>query len=246
MKNYLNLPKSKEIDGKLYPYISYSQHTSFNETNQEFYYQMILQYIFGINMDSRFQIFATYGSHCGEYIETKGKKRGDLLSDEDCKILDNVMKDFPKNSEYEREVWIDRGNYFILGFQDRWEPVMATKKGGAVTACDVEDFKTGNVDKKASFYASEAYGQTTLYCYAEELKGLKVRNSFVTMLDRKGNPMSDTNPTKLYLSGVVKKIPTTYSKKRAEQVIKEMDDTAVRLAALKTTYDSLSTLTFQL
>lgn len=239
MKKFLNLPKSKEVDGKLYPYISYSQHTSFNETSPEFYYQMILQYIFGINMDSRFQIFATYGSHCGEYIETKGKQRGDLLSDEDCKILDKIMKDFPKTSEYEREVWIDRGNYFILGFEDRWEPIGKKE-------CDVEDFKTGNVDKKASFYASEDYGQTTLYSYSEELKGLKVRNSFVTLLDRKGNPMSDTNPTKLYLSGVVKKIPTPYSKERAAEVLKKMDDTAVRLASLKTTYDSLSKLTFKL
>lgn len=236
---YLNLPKSKEVNGKLLPYISYSQHSSFNETNDEFYYQMILQYIFGIKMSSRFQIFAEYGSHCGEYIETKGEKRGDLLSDNDCKIMDELMKDFPDTSEYEREVWIDRGDYFILGFEDRWTP---TDDG----MCDVEDFKTGNIAKKGSFYASEKYGQTTLYSYAEERKGIKVRDSFVTMLDRKGNPMSDTNPTKLYLSGEIKKIPTPYSKERAEKVLAAMDDTAKRLASLKTTHDILKRLTFKL
>ena len=117
---YLNLPKSK--DGK--PYISYSQHSSFNETSDEFYYQMILQYIFGIKLESRFEIFAVYGGQCGEYIETKGKTRGDLLSDSDCLILDNLIKDFPETSEYEREVWIDRGNYFILGFEDRWQQLL--------------------------------------------------------------------------------------------------------------------------
>lgn len=243
-KQYLNLPKSKEIDGVDYPYISYSQHSSFNETSDEFRYQMILQYIFGIKMPSRFQLFATYGNHCGEYIETIGEKRGDLLSDEDCKILDNLMKDFPESSEYEREVWIDRGDYFILGFEDRWEPITMTKKGGAVTSCDVEDFKTGNIDKKGSFYASEKYGQTTLYGFSEEQKGIKVRDSYVTMLDRKGNPMSDTNPTKLYLSGRVEKIPTPYSTERANKVLKAMDDTAKRLSSLKTTYDKLSKLTF--
>lgn len=243
---FLNLPKSKIIDGKSYPYISYSQYSSFNETSDEFRYQMILQYIFGIKIPSRFQVFATYGNHCGEYIETQGEKRGDLLSDADCKILNDLMKDFPKESEYEREVWIDRGSYFVLGYEDRWEPIKSTKTGGAVTACDVEDFKTGNIDKKGAFYASEKYGQTTLYGFAEETKGIKVRNSFVTMLDRKGNPMSDTNPTKLYLSGRIEQILTPYSKERADKVLKSIDETAVRLASLNNTYQKLKNLTIEL
>jgi len=232
---HLNLPKSK--DGK--PYISYSQHSSFNETSEEFYYQMILQYIFGIKMESRFQLFATFGGHCGEYIETKGKLRGDLLSDGDCAVLDKVMKDFPTTSEYEREVWIDRGNYFILGFEDRWTP---TTKG----ACQVEDFKTGSIEKKEAFYASQSYGQTTLYSHAEVLKGLSISESFVTLLDRKGNPMSDTNPTRLYLSGEVIKIPTPYSAERAKKVLASMDDSARRIASLKTTHDKLKELSITL
>ena len=235
---FLNLPKSKEVDGKLIPYLSYSQHSSFNETSDEFRYQMILQYIFGIKIPSRFELFATYGNHCGEYIETQGEKRGELLSNNDCVILDKVMKDFPEGSEYEREVWIDRGNYFILGYEDRWELITPE-------LCDVEDFKTGNIDKKGPFYASEKYGQTTLYCFSEESKGLKIRDSFVTMLDRKGNPMADTNPTKLYLSGRVEKIPTPYSKRRAEKVLADMDATAEKLASLKNTYDKLKNLTIK-
>lgn len=238
-KKYLNLPKSKTINGKKFPYISYSQHSSFNEDSEEFYYQMILQYIFGIKMSSRFQLYATYGNHCGEYIETQGKKRGDLLSDSDCEIMDKLMKNFPKESQYEREIWIDRGSYKILGFEDRWTPV--GKK-----ACNVEDFKTGNVSKKAAFYASEKYGQTTLYCHAEVEKGLEINDSFVTMLDRGGNPMSESDPTKLYLTGKIEVIPTPYSKERADKILAEMDDTAVRLASLKTTHDKLKTLTFTL
>ncbi len=240
-KVYLNLPKSK--DG--IPYISYSQYSSFNETSDEFRYQMILQYVFGIKLPSRFEIFATYGTHCGEYIETKGEKRGELLSDSDCKIMNDLMKKFPKTSEYEREVWIDRGDYFILGYEDRWEPVK-TKGDTVKPQCLVEDFKTGNIEKKGSFYASEKYGQTTLYSFAEEKKGIKVKDSFVTMLDRKGNPMSETDPTRLYLSGVIKRIPTPYSKEKADKVLKSMDDTAKRLASLNTTYDSLKELTFKM
>lgn len=233
-REFLNLPKSREVDGVKYPYISYSQYSSFKETNDEFRYQMILQYVFGIKVPSRFQAFADFGTAVGEYIETQGKKRSDLLSDADCKIIDENIKNFSKESEYEREVWIDRGTYFILGFEDRWEPI---KK-----QCNVEDFKTGNIDKKKSFYASGSYGQTTLYGFAEEQKGIKVKESFVTMFDRKGNPMSETNPTKLHLSGRVEKIPTPYSTERAEKLLKDIDRTADELASLKTTYDKLSKL----
>ena len=238
-REFLNLPKSKEVDGVKIPYMSYSQYSSFNETSDEFRYQMILNYIFGIKMVSRFEDYAVYGGECGEYIETQGEKRGEMLTDADCAILDKVMKDFPKNSEYEREVWIDRGNYFILGFEDRWEPI-------GKASCDVEDFKTGNAEKKRAHYASKNYGQTVLYGFAEESKGIKVNDCYVTLLDRRGNPMSDTNPTRLALTGKIEKIPTPYTKERAEEVITSMDKTAVKLASLKTTYDKLKTLTFQI
>lgn len=245
-KQYLNLPKSKEIDGSFIPYVSYSQHSSFNESNEEFRYQMILQYIFGIKIPSRFQDFADYGSECGEYIETKGEKRGEMLSDKDCDILNKVMKDFPEESEYEREVWIDRGNYFILGYEDRWEPIAGSDNTNKVVLCDVEDFKTGNIERKGDFYASEKYGQTTLYGFSEEQKGIEVRNSFVTMIDRRGNPMSETDPTKLYLTGKIKKIPTPYSTERAQKVLQSIDKTAEKLSSLKTTYDKLKELTIEI
>ena len=243
-QTYLNLPKTKEVNGEMIPYISYSQHSSYNETSDEFRHQMILKYIFGIEIESRFQAFADYGGQCGEYIETKGEVRGDMLSDKDCEILDSVMKDFPEDSQYEREVWIDRGNYFILGYEDRWEPV--GYHNNAVDICDVEDFKTGNISKKASYYGSRKYGQTVLYGFAEEQKGIEVRNCFVTMLDRRGNPMSDDNPTNLELTGKVKKIETPYSSKRAEEVLLSMDDTARKLDLLKTTYEALKDLTTKL
>lgn len=242
-KKYLNLPRTKEVDGVVYPYISYSQYSSFNETSDEFRYQMILQYIFGIKIPSRFQDFADFGTAVGEYIETQGKKRSDMLSEEDCQIIDKEIKDFSKDSEYERQVWIDRGTYFILGFTDRFDPLGISDDG---PECNVEDFKTGNIAKKKSFYASGKYGQTTLYGYAEEEKGIKVNESFVTMFDRKGNPMSDTNPTELHLTGVIEKIPTPYSTERAETLLKDIDQTAIRLASLKTTHDKLKELTIQM
>lgn len=236
MKNKLNLPKSKNG----IPYISYSQASSFRETNDEFRYQMILQYIFGIEVKSRFEDFAVYGNNCGEYIETKGEKRGEMLSDNDCEILDKVMKDFIEGSEYEREVWIERDGYAILGYEDRWTPTGENE-------CEVEDFKTGNISSKRAFYSSEAYKQVLLYCYFEDtIKGNKIKDSYVTMLDRKGNPMSLTDPTKLYLTGEVEKISTPYDRARAEEFLKDLDNIALEIASLKTTYDSLKDLTIEM
>lgn len=242
MNKQLNLPRvykdEKHPDRVGKVYMSYSQYSSFNETG-EFRYQMILQYIFGIKMESRFQAYADFGTHCGEYIETKGAKRGSMLSNEDCKILDNVMKDFPKTSEYEREVWIKRNGYYILGFIDKYVPLENKY-------CTVGDFKTGN-KKKVDKYSSEEYGQTTLYSFGETEKGSTVKDSYVTLLVRSGNPSPMYGePTPFKLTGEVVNIPTPYSKERAEKVLEKMDRTAEKISSLKTTYDKLKTLTFKL
>ena len=242
MEKQLNLPRvynnesHPERKGRVY--MSYSQYSSFNETG-EFHYQMILQYIFGIKMESRFQAYADYGTHCGEYIETQGAKRGEMLSDADCKIMDGIMKNFSDKSEYEREIWIKRNGYHILGFIDRYEPLKENY-------CSIGDFKTGN-EKKVEKYSGEDYGQTTLYSFAEEEKGALIKDSYVTLLVRTGNPNATyTEPTPFSLTGKVINIPTPYSKERANKVLKKMDETALKIASLKTTYDSLSQLTIKM
>jgi hypothetical protein len=243
MNEQLNLPRKykdeKHPDRIGLPYISYSQHTSFNEIG-EFHYQMILNYIFGIKVESRFQAYADMGSASGEYVEDKSKKENPLLNEKDKTILNKYIDSLPDDCEYEREIWIKRDGYHIYGFEDVFYP--EKKKGEGV---EVVDVKTGSIVKKGPFYASESYGQTNLYAYYEDvIKGNKIKDCRVVMFDREGNAMKE-NPDELHLTGQVKDIPTPYSRVRAEKVIKKMDNTAKALSSLKTTYDKLSTLTME-
>lgn len=244
-QEYLNLPRKytirEDTPKEFYyreglPYVSYSQHTSFNETG-EFYYQMVLQYIFGLKIDSRFKAYSNFGSDTGDYVNPYDKDKNGLLNDKDRDILNNFMKDIPEDCEYEREVWIERDGFFILGYSD----IFYQDKGDGV---EIVDLKTGSIIKKEKHYASEDYGQTNLYAYYEDtVKENKIKDCRVVLFDREGNAMKDI-PDELHLTGLIKHIPTTYSRKRAEKVLKGMDKTAKDLSSLKDTYDKLSTLTF--
>ena len=236
-QEYLNLPKSREVDGKTIPYMSYSQYTSFNEIG-EFHYQMVLNYLFGIKLESRFGAYAEYGTACGEHIEDKSRKDHPMLNSKDKGILGKYIDGLPEHCQYEREIWLERKGYFILGYED----VFIEDQGDGV---EVIDAKTGSIVKKGPFYASDKYGQTNLYAYFEDtVKKNKIKDCKVIMFDRVGNAMKE-DPDELHLSGQVKDIPTPYSRERAEKVLAKMDATAVKLASLKTTYDALKTLTFK-
>lgn len=243
MNKQLNLPKKykdeKNPDRIGLPYISYSQHTSFNE-NGEFFYQMVLNYIFGIKVESRFQVYADMGSATGEYVENKSKKENILLNEKDKAILDKYIDNLPDDCEYEREIWIERDGYYIYGFEDVFYKEKVKGEG-----VEVVDIKTGSIVKKGPFYASEAYGQTNLYAYYEDVvMGNKIKDCRVVMFDREGNAMKE-NPDELHLTGKIEKIPTPYSRARAEKVIRKMDKTAKEISSLKDTYDVLSTLTME-
>lgn len=218
------LPKIYNNEGGKYPQykgkykLSYSQYTSWRDIKYRDSY--ILQYFFGVQVKSPFEIFATYGTHCGEYIETKGGKVGDLLSTADKTILDSL--EYPKNSTYEDEIVFPvkdtKGEilFVIQGFIDRAEYLGDNKVG-------ILDYKTGNADKKVEEYGSLSYGQTTLYALCKETEGYSVEYSKVVLLGRKGNGRVG-HP--LRLDGQVIDINTPYSKERADNVIKDMTKVA--------------------
>lgn len=237
MKKQLNLPKSRIVNGEECKYISYSQYSSYSEIG-EFHNQMVLQYIFKVPMQSRFEAYSKMGSACGEYIEDKSKKDSPLLNKKDKEILDGYIDTLPDDCEYEREVWIEMDGYWIYGFED----VFYQDKGEGV---QVVDAKTGSIAKKAKFYSSEAYGQVPLYCYYEDVvKGNKIKYSGVAMFDRVGNAMKDI-PDELHLSGEIKMIPIPYTRERAEKVLAKIDKVANEVSSLKTTYDAMSKLTLE-
>lgn len=215
------LPKFEKYNGK--PKLSYSQITSFKDPLYRSQY--ILGYFFGIQDPGN--IYAFFGGEVGEYIETNGEKVGPMLDEGTRQVLDNLER--PEGSEHEVEIVVDRGDYVIQGFIDRIYPV----EGGV----EVLDFKTGNIDKKATFYGSQDYQQTTLYSYAIEQEGHPVKKSFVKLLGRKGNNMGGNM---LRLSGDIKDIPTPYSPERAEIFLAKTDKIAKEISDLYEVYNYLN------
>jgi len=195
-------------DGK--PKISYSQYTSWISPIYRGAY--IAQYFLGVPDDGN--IFSDFGSKVGEWFE-KGEDLSGDLSATDIETLEQVGR--PEGCEYEREIVLDRKKYVIQGFIDRVRPVeISPKKKGL----EVIDFKTGG-ENKQSDYSSEDYKQTTLYSHALTLEGETVAYSGVKLLARKGNG-SENHP--LRLTGQIIEIPTPYSKKRATDALKHIDD----------------------
>lgn len=207
---------------KLKPKLSYSQYSSYKDP--EYQNQYYLQYFLGVDLPSG--EFAEFGSSCGEYIEDvandEREPRGGVLSNEDIEILDSII-DYPDGCVYEDEIIVDLGDFCLEGYSDRtWYK--------NDTDIEIRDYKSLNLDKKAAFYASEEYGQTTLYCYQKEKEGYNIVNSEVFGLGRKGSSLEGTGNFKMRLSGDYKIIPTPYSKERAEKVIADITKVAHQIS----------------
>lgn len=212
--------KYPALKGK--PKLSYSQYTSYKDPEyQPDYY---VQYFSGAKLPSG--EFADFGSACGEFIEAyaQGEIKQGLLSEEDMEILKKEIEYLP-NCVYEDEVGLDLGGFVIEGYIDRTHYTLNDEK-----EIDITDFKTLNIEKKSAFYASEEYGQTTLYCRHKEDEGFKIRSSQVVGLGRKGSSLSGKGNFKMRLSGEVVVIPTPYTRERSEKVLDDIRKVAKEIA----------------
>jgi len=225
MSKEIILPKKYEDRNSRYPQhkgkykISYSQYTSYKDPEyQNDYY---VQYFSGINLGGN--VFSDFGGYCGTKIEYNalGKDYETPLLDSDLAILRDKI-DYPDNCVYEDEICVDFGDFVCEGYIDRsWY-----REDGV----EVLDYKTLNIEKKKDFYASEEYGQTTLYCYDREQAGHNILNSSVCGLGRKGLSFEGTGNYRIRLSGEVIYIPTPYSKERAEKVLENIRKVAGQIS----------------
>jgi hypothetical protein len=204
----------KHSNQKGKPKLSYSQYTSYKDPlYQDDYY---VQYFSGINLPSG--EFAEFGSSCGEYIEDVANKvkepRVGCLSEEDIKFLDESI-DFPEGCVYEDEIIVDMGDICSEGYADR----ITYYEGNKIS---VRDYKTLNIKTKSEFYASEEYGQTSLYSFQKEREGYTIVNSEVFGLGRKGSSFNGTGNFKMRLSGDTIIIPTPYTTERGQAVVDSM------------------------
>lgn len=208
----------KHLNGK--PKLSYSQYNSYNDP--EYKLEYYLQYFMGIKVAGN--DFSEFGTSVGEYIEHKaiGEVKTGHLSESDISVLDTVV-DYPDNSVYEDEVALDLGDFVVEGYIDRSHYDLNN-------VIHIRDYKSGNLDTKAEYYASEEYKQTTVYCYFKVGQGFKIGNSEVFMLGRKGNSLEGKGNFKMRLSGDYKIIPTPYSTERGEEAVKSLRDTAKNIS----------------
>lgn len=204
------------------PKISYSQYTSWKDSNYRLDY--ILQYFGGATLPGG--IFADFGGDVGAYIEHKAKGlpyTPIMISQKDIDILNTL--EYPDNCTYEDEIVVDCGDFVIQGFTDRTEDF-----GDSV---GILDYKTGSIEKKEEFYASEEYGQTTLYAYQKTKEGKSIAYSKVIILDRKGNGF-EKYP--LMLTGKTKDVLTPYSEERALRVLENIRKVAEEISSTYRTY----------
>lgn len=211
-------PKFDKYVGR--PKLSYSAYGSFNEPS----YKGEFFGVYFLKAPRTGTIFTDFGSSVGGFMET-GQPQ-DFLTESDMNILMKVGR--PEGAIYEYEIIIDRGSYIIQGYLDR---IVEYEDG-----VEVIDFKTGAIDKKAKDYASLDYQQTTMYSYALEQEGKKIKYSGVKLFDRKGNTLEAGNKNVLRLTGEVLDIPTPYSTERAEEFLKKFDKTALEIEAYYKTY----------
>ena len=207
------------------PKISYSQYQSWIST--EYRPDYIRSYF--LDGPRTTNIYAEFGSACGTYLESLEVDEA-WLTENDVEVLNKVPR--PENAIYEGEIVIDRGHYVIQGFID-------IEYIGMNGKLNIQDFKTGNADTKAKYYGGDDYQQTTLYCFAREVEGYEIDQSGVVLLGRKGNNVNGNN---LRLSGVIKKIPTPYSKERAMRALAHIDVAVFEISNAFKLFEKLNNL----
>lgn len=199
------------------PYISYSSVNAWNDPSYQA--DFIKQKFGGIRLPN--SIYAEFGSFVGEAIEN-GKFGENPNNFQGLENLDLERLRVP-NSEYERFVIIAFTSFVFIGFIDQYIDFGDKVK--------VRDYKTGG-KKKEEDYKNTKYRQTTLYAWAEELKGAKSIETDVYFIRREG---SHVNPP-LIISEEQFEIPLEYNKVKAQEALDYVEKTVEAISDVYKTY----------
>lgn len=192
------LPKS-DATGKFY--ISYSQWSTWKKSKREY----IRQYFFGESFDGN--AYTEFGSKIGQSLENNDFSE---FTKEEQKIL----KTIPRYDEFEREIKLDFGDFYVKGFID------TSSKPDEKGIAKIADYKTGDKVKKAPEYQSDDYIQLDIYAAALEQEfGNLPESVSVYLIDRKGNAFQNEE---LVLGDGFITITKDVNPKRIEQVKKDI------------------------
>lgn len=165
----LILPK-QDKEGRYY--LSYSQISTWKKSKRDY----MRQYFFGEKFDGN--DYTDFGGKIGEALEKNDFSEFTAKEQE-------FLKTLPRHDEFEREVNLDMGGFFVKGFIDT-NTKEDTPTGELVRK--IADYKTGDIDKKESEYASDDYIQLDIYAAAiQQETGVLPEEVNVFLIDRTGN-----------------------------------------------------------
>ena len=204
MLNKIILPQTDE-NGEMY--LSYSQKKTWKKKRD-----YIRQYFFGNKSDNEY--LEKYGDF--------GNKIADVFRNEDysgfTKKEIEFLKTIPKYDEFETEVHLDMGGWYVKCYVDSNTKV----EDGYVK--ELLDYKTGEIDKRKVDYESQEYDQIEIYAAAFEQKYGKLPNKGkVVLIQRDGNAFKNEE---LKLGDKYIEIPKKITKKRIKEVKDEYIYTA--------------------
>lgn len=200
------------------PYISYSTMESWEEYTEDFIKEKL------VGLPQPFGIYKEFGSYLGTAYENgvfpKDNQYG-FIGQENLE-LSKYRND---SAEYEKLIIIDRGEFIIVGFIDKFERL----EDNSVW---VNDLKSGGA-KKEDKYASDNYTQVPLYAHALEVIGEKIGRTDVLFVRRENSHVKP--PLKISTEQFY--IPVNYTKEKVDKALKKVDRVVKEISELKTTYD---------
>lgn len=200
------------------PYISYSTMESWCEYTEDFIKEKL------VKLPQPFGIYKEFGSYLGKAYED-----GVFPSDNPYGFIGQENLDLSKyrsdNAEYEKLIIIDRVDYIIIGFIDKFERAEDN-------SIWVNDLKSGG-SKKEDKYASEDYTQVPLYAHALEEKGEKIGRTDVLFVRREN---SHVKPP-LKISKEQFYIPINYNDKVVKRALLKVDKAVKEITEIKNVYD---------
>lgn len=200
------------------PYISYSTMESWLEYREDFIKEKL------VKLPQPFGIYKEFGSYLGTAYEN-----GNFEHENPYGFIGQENLDLSKyrkdDAEYEKLIIIDREDYIIIGFIDKFERLDDNSVW-------TNDLKSGG-SKKEDKYASEDYTQVVLYSHALEQVGERIGRTDVLFVRREG---SHVKPP-LKISKEQFYIPIEYNDKRVEKALKKVDLTVKEITEIKNIYD---------
>ena len=200
------------------PYISYSTVESWEEYREDFIKEKL------VGLPQPFGIYKEFGSYLGTAFEN-----GNFDHENPFGFIGQENLDLSKyrtdDAEYEKLIIIDRGEYIIIGFIDKFERL----EDGSV---HVQDLKSGGA-KKEEKYASDEYTQVPLYAHALEQLGEKIGKTDVLFVRRESShykPPLKISKEQFY-------IPISYTKEKVDKSLKKVDRVVKEISEIKSVYD---------